>query len=212
LSPYKSINSANLHPVQSSRGQAAHILSGSALLSLLFAAFSTTPIKASYLATVSVALYLPFLSADAVGLDTPSTLEISFNVSIAWYTNQPIHSVCEVIFMPTIKRDWPDIETDLKIIANRRAAIIRDSGIIGAVDSAEEFKFFDIPSFTCNTRIYISNRGAVLAILPFDAFDEITLITEVLLTHIENPPLEVWILKDDQVIQFWEEPESVLDS
>lgn len=109
--------------------------------------------------------------------------------------------------MPKIKRDWPDIETDLMIIANWRMAVIKQLLVLEQGESATQIRFFDIAPFACETRVYITNNSTVIAVLPFDAYDEITLITDALLTHIENPPLEVWVLKDDQVIQNWEEPE-----
>ncbi|HMW69491.1 MAG TPA: hypothetical protein PKD44_08680 [Nitrosomonas sp.] len=104
--------------------------------------------------------------------------------------------------MPPLERLWPDIGTDLQIIAYYRLSMLINTGLIEFSEPATH-----IASFTCRSRVYFIDGDGVLAVLPFDAHDEIDYFIDAFLPHCKNPPIQVWVLKDDRVIMQFECPD-----
>ena len=100
---------------------------------------------------------------------------------------------------PPMHRVFPDLETDLSIIANVRASLI---GLPATPENRRS-----ISPFTCGPRCYLIDDTGVVAVLTFDVHDELDAVLLALLPHCK-PPLEYWFLEDDQVVQHGETDEA----
>ncbi|MCX8016344.1 MAG: hypothetical protein N2690_00375 [Rhodocyclaceae bacterium] len=97
---------------------------------------------------------------------------------------------------PAGKRAWPDIETDLRIIANVRASLIEP--LVSPPPGR-----FPVQAFDCGPRLYLSDQRGLVAVFPYDVHDELDDLLLALLPH-SQPPIEYWFLENDQVILFGE--------
>lgn len=93
---------------------------------------------------------------------------------------------------------YPDIQMDMHIIANRRLALLKEHRLAPVDDPG-----FTIQPFKCAWRGYLLKGGLILMYDP-GAFN-----VEYCLPAINHPdpPYEVWVLEDDQVVLCYEVPE-----
>lgn len=100
--------------------------------------------------------------------------------------------------MITIRNDdFPDIERDMKIIANKRLDILKDAGL-----ADPKSKGADIGPFLSPPRGYLLSGDNFIMMFEPDAFDFQSAVD--LVERDGDASIEFWILADDTVIDFGE--------
>jgi len=120
----------------------------------------------------------------------------SFALSVAEMRGQPLDAFFDVNSMKTL--DYPNIETDRLIMARFRLSAIEALGVVepGAVDAPAIFPF------RCPPRGYVvQNADEIILVFDPNAVDPRKCVPAF---HDSQPPYEVFVLEDAEVIRFFE--------
>lgn len=96
---------------------------------------------------------------------------------------------------PLQQFDHPIPAIDMEIIANARLEFLKKAGV-----APFDTKGFRIKPFRCYTRGYVVQDGIILMFDP-ERFD---VRTSALTVRDCEPPFEVWILRDNRVVEYFE--------